>query len=86
MKCVICRHGYTEKGFTTVTLERNESVLVFKQVPADICDNCGEVYLESEINQALLSQAETELQRGVFLEMVNFSAPQVSVEMPSGML
>lgn len=86
MKCVICQHGYTEKGFTTVTLERNESVLIFKQVPADICDNCGEVYLESEINQALLSQAEKELQRGVFLEMVNFSAPQVSVEMPSGML
>jgi hypothetical protein len=63
-------------------LERNESILVFKQVPADICDNCGEVYLESEINQALLSQAEKELQRGVFLEMVNFSAPHVGLEMP----
>jgi YgiT-type zinc finger domain-containing protein len=82
MKCLICRLGYTEKSFTTVTLERNQSVLVFKQFPADICDNCGEVYLESEINQALLSQAEKELQRGVFLEMVNFSASQVGVEMP----
>ena len=82
MKCVICQHGYTEKGFTTVTLERNESVLVFKQVPAEICDNCGEVYLESEINQALLGLAEKELQRGVFLEMVNFSTPPISMEMP----
>ena len=86
MKCVICQHGDTENGITTVTLERNESILVFKQVPADICDNCGEIYLESAINQALLSQAEKELQRGVFLEMVNFSAPQGSVEIPSGML
>jgi len=83
MKCVICQHGYTEKSFTTVTLERNQSVLVFKQVPADICDNCGEVYLASETNQALLRLAEKELQRGVFLEMVNFSASQVGVEMPS---
>ena len=81
MKCVICQHGDTENGFSTVTLERNESVLVFKQVPADICDNCGEVYLESAINQALFCQAEKELQRGVFLEMVNFSASQVGLEM-----
>ena len=72
MKCAICRHGYTESGFTTVTLERNQTTLVFKQVPADICENCGEVYLSSEINQTLLKQAEKELQRGVFLEMVNY--------------
>jgi YgiT-type zinc finger domain-containing protein len=82
MKCVICQHGYTEKGFTTVTLERNESVLVFKKVPADICDNCGEVYLDSTINQSLLSKAEKALQRGVFLEMVNFTAPVVGVDAP----
>jgi YgiT-type zinc finger domain-containing protein len=72
MKCAICRHGHTESGFTTVTLERNQSTLVFKQVPADICENCGEVYLSSEINRSLLKQAEQELQRGVFLEMVNY--------------
>ena len=72
MKCAICRQGNTESGVTTVTLERNQSTLVFKQVPADICDNCGEVYLSSEINQTLLKQAEKELQRGVFLEMVNY--------------
>ena len=72
MKCAICRHGHTESGFTTVTLERNQTTLVFKQVPADICENCGEVYLSSEINRSLLKQAEQELQRGVFLEMVTY--------------
>lgn len=72
MKCAICRHGHTESGFTTVTLERNQTTLVFKQVPADICANCGEVYLSLEINRSLLKQAEQELQRGVFLEMINY--------------
>ncbi len=72
MKCAICRYGYTESGFTTVTLERHQTTLVFKQVPADICETCGEVYLSSEINQTLLKQAEKELQRGVFLEMLNY--------------
>ena len=73
MKCAICRNGYTESGFTTVTLERNQTTLVFKQVPADICENCGEVYLSSQINRTLLKQAEQELKRGVFLEMLNYS-------------
>jgi len=74
MKCSICKHGYTEHGFTTITLERNYTTIVFKQVPVDICDNCGEIYLNSEINNHLLKQAEHELKRGVFLEMVNYTA------------
>jgi len=73
MKCAICRNGNTENGFTTVTLERNQTTLVYKQVPADICENCGEIYLSSEINGALLKQANNELNRGVYLEMVNYS-------------
>lgn len=73
MKCPICRNGHTESGFTTVTLERNQTTLVYKQVPADICENCGEIYLSSAINGALLKQANNELNRGVYLEMVNYS-------------
>ena len=73
MKCPICRNGHTESGFTTVTLERNQTTLVYKQVPADICENCGEIYLSSEINGVLLKQANNELNRGVYLEMVNYS-------------
>ena len=42
MNCVICKNGKTAKGFTTVTLERNECVIVFKKVAADICENCDE--------------------------------------------
>ncbi len=73
MKCAICKSGYTENGFTTVTLERDQTTLVFKQVPAEICENCGETYLSSEINQQLFKQAEHELRRGVFLEMLNYN-------------
>lgn len=57
MKCTICKDGYTENGLTTITLERDHTTIVFKQVPVDICDNCGEIYLNSEINHSLLKQA-----------------------------
>jgi len=74
MKCAICRNGITEEGYTTVVLEREQTTLVFKRVPAEICNNCGEEYISSEVNKALLRHARKELNRGVTLEMLNFAA------------
>jgi len=39
MKCVICKIGETKPGFVTVTLQRGETTVIFKQVPAEICQN-----------------------------------------------
>ena len=44
MKCVICKHGQTRPGKATVPLTREQAVVVVKEVPAEICDNCGEFY------------------------------------------
>lgn len=54
MKCVICKHGETQAGHTTVTLERGETVLVFRNVPAQVCANCGEAYVSEEVTAQLL--------------------------------
>ena len=32
MQCVICKHGLTHPGKVTVTLQRGESLIIFKQV------------------------------------------------------
>ena len=74
MKCAICRNGITEEGYTTVVLERDQTTLVFKRVPAEICSNCGEEYISLEVNKALLRHARKELNRCVTLEMLNFAA------------
>ena len=42
MKCAICKNGETYPGTTTVTLTRGEATIVIKNVPAEVCDNCGE--------------------------------------------
>jgi YgiT-type zinc finger domain-containing protein len=42
MKCVICKQGETQPGTTTMTLERDTTTLVFKNVPAQVCENCAE--------------------------------------------
>lgn len=74
MKCAICRHGTTTDGYTTLVLERDQTTVVFKKVPAQICGNCGEEYVSAAVNTALLRQAEEEWERGIILEMLNFAA------------
>jgi YgiT-type zinc finger domain-containing protein len=36
MKCVLCKHGTTYTGTVNVTLERDNCIIVLKDVPADI--------------------------------------------------
>jgi YgiT-type zinc finger domain-containing protein len=74
MKCAICRYGTTTDGYTTLVLERDQTTVVFKKVPAQICNNCGEEYVSAAVNTALLRQAEEEWERGIILEMLNFAA------------
>ena len=74
MKCAICRNGTTTDGYITTVLERDQTTVVFKKVPAQICNNCGEEYVSAEVNEALLNQAHAEWERGITLEMLDFAA------------
>lgn len=65
MKCVICKHGETHLGKTTVTLERDSAVLAYKNVPAQVCENCGEAYVDEKISADLLAAAEQSIRSGV---------------------
>jgi YgiT-type zinc finger domain-containing protein len=58
MTCVICKQGETAPGLAIVTLQRGESTIIFKQVPAEVCGNCGEYYLSQDIAERLLIRAE----------------------------
>lgn len=74
MKCAICRNGVTENGFISILLEKEQTTFVFKNVPAQICSNCGEEYVSSEVNRAILNQAAQEHGKGIALEMLRFAA------------
>ncbi|MCF4969457.1 type II toxin-antitoxin system MqsA family antitoxin [Nostoc sp. CMAA1605] len=74
MKCVICKHGETKPGLVTVTLERDESIVVIKKVPAEICDNCGEYYLSDAITEQVLNRAEVAVSNGAEVEIIKYAA------------
>ncbi|MBW4620366.1 MAG: type II toxin-antitoxin system MqsA family antitoxin [Cyanosarcina radialis HA8281-LM2] len=74
MKCVICKHGNTKPGLATVTLERDNCLVIFKKVPAEVCDNCGEYYLSDIATEQLLQQAETAVNNGAEVEIIRYAA------------
>ncbi|HID05927.1 MAG TPA: type II toxin-antitoxin system MqsA family antitoxin [Armatimonadetes bacterium] len=74
MKCVICKMGETETGAVTVTLQRGNTTLLIKDVPAEICENCGEYYLDDNISDRVLKQAEAVVSDNVEIEILRFAA------------
>lgn len=71
---MICQHGETDAGTTTVTLERGSLTLVIKGVPAEVCENCGEAYVDEDTTRKLLETAEIESKAGAQVEIREYKA------------
>jgi YgiT-type zinc finger domain-containing protein len=73
MKCVVCKIGNTRPGRTSVTIEREGTTLVFKAVPAEVCENCGEAYVAEEVSRQILASAEHAAHSGVQVGVQEFA-------------
>jgi YgiT-type zinc finger domain-containing protein len=74
MNCVICKHGETAPGHTTVTTQRGECTVIIRSVPADVCANCGEYYLAEAIAQRVFEMAQDAVKKGAEVEIRRFAA------------
>jgi YgiT-type zinc finger domain-containing protein len=74
MNCVICKTGETQPGRVTVTLERAGTVVLILDVPAEVCRNCGEYYLDDAVTRVVLGQAEDAASRHTEVEIVRYAA------------
>lgn len=61
------------KCTTTFTVDLISGVVVVRNVPAWICTQCGEEWIEDEVSIKLEAIAERAIQHRTQLEMVSFS-------------
>lgn len=73
MRCVICKHGETCQGSAAVTLERGGVTLVFKHVPAEVCGNCGEEYVDADTSARLLRMLDDAVKTGVMVDVREYA-------------
>ena len=74
MICLICKQGEARPGRATVTMQRGDCTVIFKGVPADVCENCGEYYVSESVTKKLLRRAEVAAQNGVEVEVLSYAA------------
>lgn len=80
MNCPICRHGVTHPGTVTITLDRpgegaaGSTTVVFRGVPAEVCENCGEEYVDEAVTARLLRAAQAAASAGVEVEVRSYAA------------
>ncbi len=74
MSCVICKTGKTFEGKVTVVLEREKSIIIIKEVPAMVCDNCSEYYLSEEVAKKVYLMAEESVKHHAEVEIFRYAA------------
>lgn len=74
MNCVICKNGFTSDGKVTVSLQRGASTIIIKNVPAEVCDNCGEYYLSDAVTESVLRIAEKAVENNPEVEILQYAA------------
>ena len=74
MKCLACKHGLLKPGRATVTVERDGTTIVVRNVPADVCETCGEDYLEATVASSLENVLQVATGSGVRFEVREYQA------------
>jgi YgiT-type zinc finger domain-containing protein len=72
--CSICKTGELEPGKVTVTLERGGSIVLLKNVVAQVCNNCSSYFLDPETTRTVLHKAENSVKNGAELEVIQMQA------------
>jgi YgiT-type zinc finger domain-containing protein len=62
----------TASGLASIPFERGEFRLAINNVPAQICPNCGEAYVDEDVTIQLLQDAEKIFDEGVREDVIEF--------------
>ena len=75
-QCPICSAGTLQEGATTLTMEWGEATIVFKDVPADVCDTCGEAFIDEDVSKDAYEQAEAAVEAGAQFDVRYYKAAE----------
>jgi YgiT-type zinc finger domain-containing protein len=75
MNCLICRQARLVVGLASVQFGRGEMQARIDQVPARVCPGCGEAYVEKDVAEALLLQANALFETGTLDSVTEYNNP-----------
>lgn len=73
MKCLHCPVGEAVPGTKTASLERHDTLLVLRHVPADVCDTCGAAVYRADVTDRLRELLDEAVQAGAQVLVKEFA-------------
>jgi YgiT-type zinc finger domain-containing protein len=73
MICLICRQAEVLDSLTSVSFQRGEMYLTVKDVPARLCQSCGEAYVDEAVARRLLQSVEEMYKAGRLEEAMDYA-------------
>jgi len=73
MICLICRQSETSNSLTSVSFERGEVRLVVNNVPARVCPNCDEAYVDEAVAAQLLRSVKKLSEAGILEDVIEYN-------------
>lgn len=73
MRCPLCKGEMAKKGRTNLPYElSDESIIIVKNVPAIICSQCGDVFIEADILSKVEKILDKASKNGMVLGFVKY--------------
>lgn len=63
-RCYFCRVGKLEERQVTLALQKQGQLIVLEDVPAEVCDTCGEKYFTPDVSRKIELKASEILTGG----------------------
>ena len=74
MKCLICKVGETEPGRASIYFEDGGKGILVEDVPAHVCNACGEARLDAAVAENVRHSAEAAWDSGLRIEAIQYAA------------
>ena len=76
MKCLVCHHDMVERK-VTLDLRIEEDLVIIEEVPATVCEHCGERVFTPEITRQVqaVAQERNERARTILVPVFSLGAP-----------
>jgi len=71
MKCSICHIGTCHEGITEELFNKNGRLIIDKDLPAMICDNCGAKLFSEETSRIILQNLKDSEHSKAELEVIS---------------
>lgn len=74
MRCIVCKNGETALGKVTVSVDKHDTVVVIREVPAQVCATCGEEYIDAATMKEIEKLVASAQKAGMNIAVQQFHA------------